>query len=209
MFQKKNPLRKISNTLLLTTMILATDTHAFVVTINSGSRAIYLRVGDGVASGTYNGGGTVASGGAISLVQVSVATAQLGNGTAQAMSGNGRGTSDWDNFAFCNAGQIYIGGFYRNTSGTATAPLQVSTVTPLNNGRGNTIPFSQISWTMSGNNDTSNPIANGSFNDGTQTLANISRNQWIESCFTFSYKNQTTPPAGTYTGRVIYTLTAP
>ncbi|GAC1377009.1 MAG: hypothetical protein NVS3B3_17180 [Aquirhabdus sp.] len=205
----KNTLRKISNTLLLTLMILATDSRAFIVTINSGPRAVYLRVGDGVASGTFSGGGTVASGGAISLVQVSVAAAQVGNSTLQPMSGNGRLTSDWDNYAFCNAGQVYIGGFYRNTSGTAIAPLQVNTVTPLNNGSGNTIPFSQISWTMSGNNDASNPIANGNFNDGTQTLVNISRNQWIESCFTFSYKNMTTPPAGTYTGRVIYTLTAP
>jgi hypothetical protein len=189
--------------------VFATTTHAFVVTINSGSRAVYLRVGDGVASGTYNNNGTVASGGAINLVKVNVPAAQLGNGTAQAMNGSGRLTSDWDGFVFCNAGQIYIGGVYRNTSGSTTAPLQVSSVTPLNNGSGNTIPFSQINWTMSGNSDASSPIANGSFNDGTQTLVSISRNQWVESCFTFSYKNQSILPAGTYAGRIIYTLTAP
>jgi len=194
---------------LLILTVFSTDTYAFVVTINSGSRAIYLRVGDGIATGTYGNNGTVASGGAINQVQVSVPAAQVGNGTALAMSGNGRLTSDWDGFAFCNAGQVYIGGFYRNTTGTTTAPLQVSSVTPLNNGSGNTIPFSQISWTMSGNSDTTNPIANGSFNNGTQTLVSISRNQWVESCFSFSYKNLSILPAGTYAGRVIYTLTAP
>jgi hypothetical protein len=42
-----------------------------------------------------------------------------------------------------------------------------------------------------------------------QTIGTIAQNQWAESCWTFSYKNTVTPAAGTYTGRVLYTLTAP
>jgi len=42
-----------------------------------------------------------------------------------------------------------------------------------------------------------------------QTVGAIAQNQWAESCWTFSYSNTTFPAAGTYTGRVLYTLTAP
>src|SRR2546429_430450 len=41
------------------------------------------------------------------------------------------------------------------------------------------------------------------------TVGAIAQNQWAESCWTFSYGNTTIPAAGTYTGRVLYTLTAP
>src|SRR5205807_994062 len=41
------------------------------------------------------------------------------------------------------------------------------------------------------------------------TVGAIAQNQWAESCWTFSYNNTTLPAAGTYTGRVLYTLTAP
>jgi len=42
-----------------------------------------------------------------------------------------------------------------------------------------------------------------------QTVGTIAKNNWAESCWTFSYLNTTLPVAGTYTGRVTYTLTAP
>ena len=35
------------------------------------------------------------------------------------------------------------------------------------------------------------------------------RNTWNESCLTFSYLNDTVPPAGTFTGVVVYTLSTP
>jgi hypothetical protein len=37
----------------------------------------------------------------------------------------------------------------------------------------------------------------------------MASNTWNESCWTFSYLNNTVPPAGTFTGRVRYTLSAP
>ena len=37
----------------------------------------------------------------------------------------------------------------------------------------------------------------------------VGQNEWAESCWTFTYKNTVVPAAGTYTGRVLYTLTAP
>ena len=80
---------------------------AFTVTIGTGTKAAYLRIGDGsITGGNYNSGGTPADNTTVNLVSVTVPAASVGNATAQPMTGSGRLTSDWDGFAFCNAGQI-------------------------------------------------------------------------------------------------------
>lgn len=71
------------------------------------------------------------------------------------------------------------------------------------------IPFSQISWVMSGNGDVVFQFPNGTFTGGTQTLANFPANTWKEQCMTFSYANTVVPAAGTYNGRATYTLSLP
>lgn len=204
--------------LLLSTACLlsAGEAGAYVVNINQGTNAVYLRVGDGVMSGgSYSGGGTPQSGGAVSRVSVTVPQAALGNGTPQVMSANGRLTSDWDGYLFCNAGQLYVGGFYRrNNNGNANATLTVTAPAFLVNAGGDTIPISQISWTSSGNGDgtATQPVPSGSFQagGGSQTLANnFYRNTWRESCLSFRYANSQLVAGGTYTARVTYTLTAP
>jgi hypothetical protein len=184
---------------------------AFTVNISPGTRALYLRVGDGVYSGTpYSSGGTVGSGGAIGLVSVSVPAASLGNGTAQAMTGNSSGISHWDNYQFCNAGEVYIGGFYRKASGSETAILTVSTPTDLVNAGGDTIPINRISWTTRGNGDNgAQPIPAGTFSGGVQSLANFPSNTWRESCMVFSYANSAVVPSGDYNARATYTLSTP
>src|SRR5207248_575349 len=62
-----------------------------------------------------------------------------------------------------------------------------------------------------GNNATVNKesVAVAAAAGAVQTVGAIAQNQWAESCWTFSYGNTTIPAAGTYTGRVLYTLTAP
>jgi hypothetical protein len=76
---------------------------------------------------------------------------------------------------------------------------------------GHTIPFANIRWTSSGNGDVGGePFPAGTFvNGGVQNVGSMSSNTWNESCWTFSYLNNTVPPAGTFTGRVLYTLSAP
>jgi len=88
---------------------------------------------------------------------------------------------------------------------TATVPAS------LVDASGDQIAYSRISWTTGGNGDTgSEPFPAGTFvNGGVQTVGSIAQNQWAESCWTFRYSNTTVPPQGTYTGRVLYTLTAP
>jgi len=121
--------------------------------------------------------------------------------------------SFWDGFTFCSVpGQLYIGGFYR-TTGATTAAAQVTATVPafLTDTSGDTLPFSKIRWTSSGNGDTGAEVFPGaSFTGGgVQSVGSMSSNTWNESCWSFSYLNNTVPAAGTYIGVVLYTLSAP
>ncbi|MEI2454528.1 hypothetical protein [Lysobacter firmicutimachus] len=186
--------------------------QAFVVTISPGTRAVYLRIGNGVFTGTYRGGGTPGSGGTLNKVSVTVPAAALGNGTDQPMTSDAtQTTSHYDGYTFCNVpDEVYIGGFYRRPTTTGSASLTVSSPAGLSNGNGDSIAFSQIAWASSGNGDTgTQPIPAGSFNGGVQSLASFPANSWRESCHRFRYANDAVVAAGTYTGRVVYTLSAP
>jgi hypothetical protein len=189
--------------------------QAFTVAITPAApKTIFLQIGVGSFTGFYNSGGTPQNNATINKESVAVAAAAVGNGTAQAMTTDSTQThSFYDNFVFCSVpAQLYIGGFYRTTgAGAGTANVTATLPVSLSDGAGDTIPFSQISWTSSGNGDGANPqpFPAGSFSGTTVVVGSIAQNQWAESCWTFSYKNTVLPPAGTYTGRVIYTLTVP
>jgi hypothetical protein len=188
--------------------------RAFTVNIAAANpKAIYLQVGVGTfTGGNYNTGGTPGNNTTINTVSVTVPTAAVGTGAAQTMTTNSaQAISYYDGFTFCNTpGELYIGGFYRNTTNTGAATVTATSPANLVNGTGDTIPFTQISWTSRGNGDAgAQPFPAGTFVGGVQTIGTISRNQWAESCHTFSYANTSTRPAGTYTGRVTYTLSSP
>lgn len=194
--------------------LLSTSAHCFTVAISSGTpRAIYLQVGVGSFTGFYNAGGTPQNNPTVNVVSATVPAAAVGSGTAQAMASNtGATNSFYDNFAFCTAGQLYVGGFYRfnNNANGAGATLTANSSAPLVNATGETIPFTQIRWTSSGTGDAgAQPFPAGTFTGGTQTIGTIARNQWAESCLTFSYLNAAIVASGTFTGTVTYTLTAP
>jgi hypothetical protein len=40
-------------------------------------------------------------------------------------------------------------------------------------------------------------------------LANFARNTFVENCFSYSYANAAVVPAGTFTGRAVFTLAVP
>ena len=187
--------------------------QAYLVGITAGTRALYLQVGTGTFTGTYQGGGTPGDNATINTVTATVAAGAIGSG-AQTMSTNSTVTnSPYDNFAFCTpaSGQVYVGGFYRIPSLTgASATLSVTTPLNLVNATSDTIPFSTISWVSGGAQDASATIPSGTFAGGTtQTLLTVTRNNWFESCLTFSYANAQLAPAGTFTGRATYQLVAP
>ena len=187
---------------------------AFTVNITPGARVVYLAVGNGSFTGTLQAGGTPANNATVNTVSVTVPANVVGSGAAQPMTTNStQATSFWDGFTFCSPAtqQVYIGGFFRMPGAAGNATLSVATpVGGLVNAGGDTIPFSQIRWVSSGIGDTgAEVIPSGTFTGGTQTLASLPVNTWNESCHTFSYLNATVVAAGTYTGRAIYTMSAP
>jgi hypothetical protein len=195
---------------------------AFNVDLTPASpNMIYFQVGNGLfTGGNYtpiepNGHptGTPGVNTTINTVSVNVAAGVAGNGAPQAMTtDSAAANSYWDGRLFCNLpAQLYIGGFYRTKdAGTNTATVTASVPASLTDATGDTIPFAQISWTSGGNADSgAEPFAAGSFSAATLTVGGINENQWAESCWTFSYANTVVPAAGTYTGRVTYTLSTP
>ena len=88
--------------------------------------------------------------------------------------------SYWDGYTFCSVpAQLYIGGFFR-TTGATTAAAQVTATVPaaLTDTTGDSIPFSQISWTSSGNGDHRNgrTFSGGTFvNGGVQTVGSMAQ----------------------------------
>lgn len=191
---------------------------AFVVAITPGARSLYLQVGAGsMTGGNFNSGGVPGNNTTINNATVTVPAASLGSGTALPMTTNSTVTaSPWDGFAFCNTpattGQVYVGGFFRRPGSTgAAATLSVTTPPALINANGDTLSFGSIAWTSSGNGDAVTTIPSGTFPaaGGATTLLSVAGNTWFESCLAFRYLNAQIVPAGTYTGRAVYTLTAP
>ncbi len=188
------------------------NASAYTVTIGTGTKAAYLRIGDGtITGGNYNSGGTPANNTTVNLVSVNVPAAAVGDATVQNMTGTGRVTSDFDDFAFCDPGQVYIGAFFRlPNNANRSATLRVTTPANLTSAGGDTIPITQISWTSDGNGEAgAQPFPAGAFTGGTQTLATLQRNTWAESCHSFLYANAVTAAAGTYNARATYTLATP
>jgi hypothetical protein len=186
----------------------AQNAQAWTLNLSAASRRVFLQVG----VGTFQA--NVAT---VNTVSVTVPGNQIGTGVAQAMTSNStQANSPYDNFSVCAPpAQVYVGATYQRSNsadGPATALMQVSSPANLVNAAGNTIAFSQISWTVStvGATDTTpGVIPAGAFAGGLQTLTTVPANRLVENCHTFSYANALAPPAGTYNGTVTYTLSTP
>jgi hypothetical protein len=171
-------------------------------------RRIWLQVGNGA-------GALWANNATINLVSVTVPAAQVGNAAAQAMTSNSTAAnSPYDGFAVCTPpNQVYVGAAYQRRVGgdSATANLQVTSPANLTSVAGDTIPFSEISWTTSalGGDPDPNAIPAGTFNGATLFLTAVTQGTLRENCHTFSYANTAVRASGTYDGRVTYTLTSP
>lgn len=230
-FSRSRLRRALAGAALLTAFSSAAP--AFTVTLDPAApTTIYLQVGVGSFTADYcggnsyppphntpncgpaYGGGTPQNNATINSVSATIASGTVGNGTAQAMTTNSATTNSFlDGYVFCSVpSQLYIGGFYRTSGATTAAAAVTATVPPaLIDATGDSIPFSKIQWKSSGNGDAgAEPFPAGTFiNGGVQNVGSMASNSWNESCWTFSYLNNTVPPAGTYTGAVLYTMSAP
>lgn len=185
--------------------------HAFVATISAGTRTLFLQVGAGTMTGAnFSSGGTPANNSTINSVSVNVPSAALGTGVQTMTTDSTVTSSPYDSFAFCAVpAQVYVGGFYRTPGAAGNGTLSVTSPATLSNGLGDTLPFTSISWVSSGAGDAVATLPSGTFTGATQTIYSVTRNNWFESCLAFRYANTALVPAGTFTGRVTYTLTAP
>lgn len=190
--------------------------HAWSLSVTSGSRRLFLHVGNGAvsgSSGTLNG--SPGTSGMINTVSVAPTVTQLLSGTPLAMTSNSTQNislyGDGNNTCPTPASQLMIGAGFRRNNGANSATLTVSSPANLiDTATGEVIPISQISWTTSApNGGIANIISAGTFNGGTQTLATLPGNRYFENCHTFSYANSALRAAGTYTGQVTYTLSSP
>lgn len=194
--------------LLLVGLWPLAEAQAWSLSITAATRRVFLHVGNGTADGNNS---------TINLVSVSVPGPQVGNGVAQAMTSNSTQAQSLygDNYTTCPtpASQIMVGASYRRSNagnGPASATLSVTSPVSLVNAAGDTIPFSEIGWTVSAaGSSVPGVIPAGSFNGATQTLTTIPANTYIENCHSFRYANSTVRAAGTYSGQVTYTLTSP
>lgn len=185
--------------------------HAFVATISAGTRTLFLQVGAGtMTGGNFNSGGMPGNNSTINSLSVNVPSAALGTGVQAMTTDSTVSISPYDSFAFCTVpAQVYVGGFYRTPGAAGNGTLSVTSPATLSNGLGDTLPFTSISWVSSGAGDATTTIPSGTFTGATQTLYSVTRNNWFESCLAFRYANTALVPAGTFTGRVTYTLAAP
>ena len=151
----------------------------------------------------------------INTVSLAVPAAQLGTGTPLAMTSNStQTTSPYDNFTVCSPpAQVYVGAAYqrRNTTQPANAVLQVTSPANLTSIAGDSIPITEISWTVSALGGDPNPTAipAGTFSGGTQFLTNVAQGTLRENCHTFRFANTAIRASGTYNGRVTYTISVP
>ena len=206
----------VSACLVLWSCAGTTAAHAWSLTITGDDRRLFLHVGNGAVSGSSGRlNGTLGRSGPINVVAVTVPVAQLGNGTELAMTSNSTQNislyGDGNNTCPTPASQVMVGaGYRRNGNGGANATLTVSSPANLTNANGDTIPISQIRWTVAApGSGVPNVISAGTFNGSVQTLASLPGNRYFENCHTFLYANSAMRAAGTYEGRVTYTLVAP
>lgn len=178
------------------------------LSMNSASRRVYLHVGNGALA---------ADGGPVNVVSVTVPANQLGNGVPQAMTSDSTQSNSLqgDNYLTCPtpSTQLLIGASYQrrnNGDGPASATLRVTSPPALTNANGDTIPISEVSWTVAApGSGVPNVIPAGTFNGTSQFLANVPANTYIENCHTFRFANTTVRAAGTYQATVTYTISSP
>ena len=177
---------------------------------------VYLQVGVGSFTGDYIDGGQPQNNTTINTVSASrVLGAWSATARAQAMTTNSTAAqSYWDGYTFCSVpGQLYIGGFYR-TTGATTAAAQVTATVPaaLVNAGGGTIPFSQIQWSSERQRRLRRgAVSGGHLRQRRRAERRIHGEQYLERKLLDLQLSRTTsvPAAGTFTGVVLYTLSAP
>lgn len=179
---------------------------AWSLAVGAASSRVFLHVGTGTADGNNN---------TVDRVSAVLTPAELLAGSPKAMTSNGNQSRSLsgDSYVTCPtpASQVLIGASYRrNGNSQAQATLSVSAPASLVSAAGDTIPITDISWTVAApGSPVPGVIPAGTFVAGQQRLASVPPNTFIENCHSFRYANSVIRAAGTYDGTVTYTLSTP
>lgn len=186
---------------------IAAPVQAWSLGLVAAPRRVFLHVGNGVLDGPMA---------TVNRVELAVPAASLGSGVPLTMGTTStQSRSLLDGYPTCPspATQVLVGAAYRRSNaanGPASATLSVTSPTHLVSAAGDTLPVGQIRWSVSApGSPVPTVIPAGAFTGGTQTLATVPANTYIENCHLFTYANTGFPAAGTYEGRVTYTLSSP
>lgn len=180
---------------LLAACLLVAGADAATIVIGNGPGRLIVQIGT--------------SGGTVNEVDFSVPGASVGSGTAVTSSAIVPASPT------CPANTVLIdvqARSQRNRQRVAT--LSADSSIPLSSGT-STIPFTQVSWTTStpgGSACLNAPttIPSGTFTGSAgQPLISFTTSRRACACAQFTYLNQSIVSAGTYTGRVKYTLAMP
>ncbi len=185
-------------TLLLALLCaLAGPAGAATVVIGNGGGRLILQIGN--------------TGGTINLVNFSVPGTSVGNGVAVTSSSVSPASPS------CPGNTVLIDAQARSQNRSPrTATLSADSSAPLTSGA-STIPFSQVGWTSStpgggpsGCLNAPTTIPSGTFSGAPgQPLVSFGTSRRACVCAQFRYLNQSVVSAGTYSGRVTYTLAMP
>jgi hypothetical protein len=170
---------------------------AATVVISQGGGRLILQIGS--------------TGGTVNQVNFTVPGANVGNGVAVTS------TNVTPASPTCPANTVLIDAQARSQKNNPrTATLSANSSAPLTSG-GFTIPFSQFAWSSStpgggGRGCLNAPVTipSGTFTGAAgQSLITFNTSRRACICAQFRYLNQNVVSAGTYTGRVTYTLAMP
>ena len=178
-------------------LLAASAAHGATVSIGNGTGRLILQIGSTAAT--------------VNQVNFSVPGTNVGDGTVIASSNVTPASPT------CPANTVLIDVQARSQGfNQRTATLTVDSSVPLSTGTF-TIPFSQVAWTSStpggggsGCLNAPTTIPSGTFTGAAgQSLISFTTSKRACVCAQFQYLNQSIVSAGTYTGRVTYTLAMP
>lgn len=194
----------LSTALWLLTALWPSWGHTWDVTVVPGQRRIFLQVGVGSQQ---------ANNSTRNEVSLTVPLAAMGNRVPQRMNSNSsQANSSLINAPVCSTiqQQVYVAAAYRAPGSNAgLAQLRVVTPPQLTAPNGQAMPISEIGWASSHALGGGADIPAGHFTGGTQVLATLQPNHWLENCLTFSYRNSAVRASGTYTATALFTLVVP
>lgn len=181
-----------SRLLALAALSFAIGAEASIVVVANAPTQVRLRIGS--------------TGNTVNLVTFTVPAGNVGDSTVVTSTVSGGATG-----GTCPANHVFFDAEGRaNPANSRTITLSADgSLFPLTNGS-NTIPWTDISWVTNATSFAPVTIPSGTFTGGPgQVMASWLNSRRNRGCLQFQYSNASVYQAGTYNGRVRFTVAMP